>query len=289
MRVTEKIISNGLSRNINKTMRRMDKNYNDIASGKRIHRPSDDPVGLVTSLRLNDSIREANRYKANSENAISWLEASDAALGEMTKVMHRFEELAVSAANGALTDSSRRAIAEEVDELKNHILQIANTQHEHRFLFSGQQSNEKAYDDNFLYQGDNLHLNIEVGDKSKLDISFNGPEVFGDFFKQLDDFMTHINSNDVYQISNSDLQNITDQLDNILDVRASIGAKVNRLEKNVERLDLMDIQFNQLLSENEDTDIAAATMEMKMQESVYQAALAVGARIMQTTLLNYLK
>ena len=119
MRITEKIISNGLTRNIHNTMRRIDKRYDELSSGKKIRYPSDDPVGLITSLRLKNAITEADRYKDNSETAISWLDASDAALNEETSVLHRLEELGVAAGNSPLTDSSRKAIADEVHELKN--------------------------------------------------------------------------------------------------------------------------------------------------------------------------
>ncbi|HOJ78128.1 MAG TPA: flagellar hook-associated protein FlgL [Bacillota bacterium] len=289
MRVTEKMISNGLSRNINKTMSRIDKKYSELSSGKRIQRPSDDPVALVTSLRLYDSIKEADRYKENAQNAISWLEASDAALGELTSVLHRFEEVAVAASNGTLTRESREGLAAEIRELKNHILQIANTQHERRYLFSGQQTIRPAYDQNFKYQGDSRRFNIEVGADTYLEVSVTGDEVFGDFFEKLDQFATHVDAGDIVQVSNVDIKEIQSKLDQVLDIRASLGAKVNRLEKNVDRLELLNIQFNQLLSKNEDVDIAGAAMELKMQESVYQAALATGARILQITLVNYLR
>jgi flagellar hook-associated protein 3 FlgL len=289
MRITEKIISRGLTRNINSAMRRIDKRYNELASGKRIQYPSDDPVGLITSMRLKNAITEADRYKENSETSISWLDASDAALNEETKVLHRLEELGVSAANGPLTDSSLKAIADEVHELKNHLLQIANTQHEHRYLFAGQQTNAAAYDDSFGYLGDTNRLKVEVGPGSVLEVSYNGQEVFENFFAELDAFEHNIRSGDTNKISNTDLTNISNQLDNTLNVRAAIGAKINRLEKNMERFDTLNNQYTKLLSETEDTDYAEATMQLKMQESVYQAALATSARIMQTTLADYLK
>jgi len=79
------------------------------------------------------------------------------------------------------------------------------------------------------------------------------------------------------------------RLDQILIVRAALGAKANRLERNIERLDIMDVNYSGLLSKNEDTDIAEAVMRLKMHEHVYEAALATSARILQTTLVNYLR
>ncbi|HYH04137.1 MAG TPA: flagellar hook-associated protein FlgL [Bacillota bacterium] len=295
MRITEKIVTNGVTRNINSSMRRIDKRYDEISTGKRIRYPSDDPVGLITSLRLNDQIKEAERYVTNSDSAISWLEASDAALTEMTKVLHRLEELAVASGNGHLAESSLNAYAEEVHELKGHVLQIANTQLGSRYLFAGQQTTQSAYTDAFAYQGDENPLSIEVGAGVSLDVSYSGTTIFGDansaagdFFEFMDAFEAHIRAGDIDAIA-GDITGINDQLTRTLNNQASIGAKVNRLERSNERYSQLDVQFKKLLSKNEDVDLAEATMNLKMQESVYQAALAAGARVLQTSMLNYMR
>ncbi|HEY8463330.1 MAG TPA: flagellar hook-associated protein FlgL [Bacillota bacterium] len=288
MRITEKIINNGLTRNINLAMRQIDKRYNEISTGKKIQYPSDDPVGLISSLRLKDTINETKRYADNSDSAISWLEASDASLAEMNKVLNRLEELAVASANGHLTQESLNAYADEVHELKGHLLQIANTQLGSRYLFGGQQTNSPAYDDAYVYQGDDNQMKMEVGPGVSLVIGYTGNQVFGDFFTAMDNFEAHIRNGDIESIGTTDITIISQKVDNILDIRAAIGAKVNRLELSKERYSKLDIQFNKLLSETEDADLAESAMNLKMQETVYQAALASGARILQISMLNYL-
>lgn len=287
MRVTEKIINTGLLRNISSAMRRMDKQYSQLSTGKKIQLPSDDPVGLITSLRMNDTIRQNERYKTNSETAISWLEATDASLNELTKVLNRLSELAVASANGIHTDDTRQAYEDEIRELREHVQQIANTQHEQRYLFGGQETTTPAYE-NFVYQGDTNRLTAEIGGGSTIQFSYYGQEVFRDLFQQLDDFANHVDVGDFDAITDTDINNIRDQLTHILNIRSEIGAKVNRLEKNTSRLELLGVQYESLLSSVEDVDYAEVVMQLKMQETVYQAALGAGARIMQTTLLNYL-
>ena len=87
----------------------------------------------------------------------------------------------------------------------------------------------------------------------------------------------------------ADVGLLEQRLDQILIVRSAVCAKVNRLGRNIERLDIMNVNYSGLLSKNEDTDIAEAVMRLKMHEHVYEAALATGARILQTTLVNYLR
>jgi flagellar hook-associated protein 3 FlgL len=289
LRVTEKIINDGVARNINSSMRRIDKRYDELSTGKKIRYPSDDPVGLITSLRLNDSINQAQRYVDNSNAAIDWLQASDASLEEMDKTLLRLQEITIAAANGDLPQSSFNAYADEVHQLRGHLLQIANTQLGNRFLFAGQQTNRFAYDSSYNYLGDDNPVIMEVGPGIALDVSYSGNRIFGDFFTVLDNMEKHIRAGSYLEIGRGDLEAINKQLDQTLDNRSSIGAKVNRLERSNERYNLMDGQFRKLLSENEDVDIADSVMNLKMQESVYQAALASGARVLQTSMLNYMR
>lgn len=286
--MTENTINKRVMRNINSSLQRLDRNYLELSSGKRIHYPSDDPVGLAISLKLRNSLREMEQYKKNGENAISWLEATDASLNELTKVLHRLKEIAVYGANETLPEESMNALADEVAELKNHIWQIGNTKYENRYLFAGQQTRTPPYDDSFNYQGDDRYLLVEVGTGSQLEYSAPGSIVYGDFFTRLGELEDHLRNMEHENIS-GDLAMLEERLDQILIVRSAVGAKVNRLERNIERLGAMEVNYSGLLSKNEDADIAEVVMRLKMNEHVYEAALATGARILQTTLVNYLR
>jgi flagellar hook-associated protein 3 FlgL len=289
LRVTDKIISNGVARNINSSLRRLDKRYDELSCGKRIRYPSDDPIRLISSLRLNDAINEAQRYVDNSNAAMDWLNASDASLNEMNKSLLRLQTIAIAAANGDLPQSSFNAYADEVHQLRGHILQIANTQLGNRYLFAGQQTDRPAYNGNYDYQGDDNPVIMEVGPGIALEVSYPGSRIFADFFAVLDKFETDIRNGNFLVVGRGDLDAINNYLERTLNNRSSIGAKVNRLERSNERYFQLDGQFHKLLSENEDIDIADSVMNLKMQESVYQAALASGARVMQTNMLNFMR
>jgi flagellar hook-associated protein 3 FlgL len=301
MRVTDSMIHMGLTDNIQKGMARLNKHYNQLTTRKMINRPSDDPVGLILGMRLKKGITENEQYKENVNAALALLNGSDYALDEMTKVLHRLSGLAVQGANGPLNETSLEAIANEVEELRNHLYHIANTKQENTYIFGGEKTNRPPYEldssatPDITWHGSSNPLKAEVGTGIMMEITVTGDRVFGDsadpandFFAQLDEFIGHLRSEDFDAISNTDIQNIQDRLDQVLRIRGEIGAKVNRLEKNIERMELMDNNFRELLSEIEDTDYAEVTMNLMMQESVYQAALATSARIMRSTLVNYI-
>src|SRR5690554_277909 len=144
MRVTEKIISEGMIKNIGSSLRRLDRYYQQLSTGKRLQYPSDDPVGVTVSLKMRAGLRELEQYIANAEFAVSWMEATDASLDELTKVLHRLKEIAVYGANDTLPEGSMNALADEVAELKDHVWQVANARHENRYLFAGQQTDRKS-------------------------------------------------------------------------------------------------------------------------------------------------
>lgn len=299
MRVTDNMIHMGLTGNIQKALERLNTDYTRLSTGKMINRPSDDPVGLIMGMRLKKGITEGAQYKENANAALALLNSSDYTLDEMTKVLHRLSELAVKGAHGTNDEISLEAMAKEVEELRNHLYHIANSKQENTYLFAGEKTNQPAYRlDNtvtppaVIWQGSSQPLKAEVGTGITMEISITGDRIFGDpandFFAQLNQFIEHLRNEDYDAISGTDIPNIQNRLDEVLKIRGEIGAKVNRIEMNIERMDLMNINFKELLSKIEDTDYAEVTMNLKMQESVYQAALATSARIMQNTLVNYI-
>jgi len=295
MRVTDNMLHMGLTGNIQKSLERLNTNYTRLSTGKMINRPSDDPVGLIMGTRLKKGITEGKQYKENANAALALLNSSDYALNEMTSVLHRLAELAVKGANETNDPVSLDAIAKEVEELRNHLYQIANTRQENTYIFAGEKTNQQAYTiDNttspptYNWNGSENPLQAEVGAGITMKVTITGDRIFGDFFVQLSEFIEHLRNGNYDAISNTDIANIQNRLDEVLKIRGEIGAKVNRIEANIERIDLMNVNFTELLSKIEDTDYAEVTMNLKMQESVYQAALATGARIMQTTLVNYI-
>lgn len=295
MRVTDSMIHMGVQDNIQRAMQRLNKHYNQLTTGKMINRPSDDPVGLILGMRLKKGITENEQYKENVNAALALLNGSDYALDEMTKALQRLEELAVQGANGTLDEISLNAIANEVEELRNHLYQIANTKQENTYIFGGEKTTTPPYEldttttpPGVNWQGSLNPLKAEVGPGIVMKVTVPGDRIFGTFFDELAQFIDNLRNGNFRDISANDITNIQNRLDEVLQIRGEIGAKVNRLEKNVDRMELMDINFRELLSKIEDTDYAEVTMNLMMQESVYQAALATSARIMRSTLVNYI-
>src|SRR5260370_6454576 len=109
-------------RNIEANQARLEALTQQITSGSRITKPSDDPIGAAQALSLQESLDQATQYGRNIDQGISWLNTSDSALGSVTDAGHRARELAGQAPNGTLTPSDRTAIQSEITQLQQHAL-----------------------------------------------------------------------------------------------------------------------------------------------------------------------
>ncbi|WP_352418283.1 flagellar hook-associated protein FlgL [Proteiniborus sp.] len=315
MRITNSMLVRNMMTNLNKNMRRMSKLQEQYQSGKLFQLPSDNPVGVSKSLKLYTDKSKIEQYKTNLRDAIAWMNTTEDALAQIGEVMKRTNELTVKASNSTQADEDLQAISEEIKELKNQIVQAANTTHAGRHVFSGYKTDKPLLDENGKYKFELSSTEIStynVGVSENIEVNTVGIKVFG-MDNTVDDTenynATSINSGDTaYVIKVFDdligaLENDPPQLDkvrgsiekvegilkNTLQVRAEIGAKTNRLDMTEKRLESDAINFTRLLSENEDADLSEIIMNFKMAESVYLASMSAGARIIQPSLIDFLR
>lgn len=299
IRITNNMLVNDLRYNLNNNMTNLDKYQRQLSTGRKINLPSDNPAGLVKSLRLRTNLVEGEQYLANINEGINFMETTDAALDNLNSILQRIRELSVNAANGTNDDSARKAIADEIRELTDQITLVANTSYGSKYIFAGTNVTQLPYQEGFgpnNWTGNNNDLQLEIGVGVKLTINLtdgtmknfftgNGtdPGVV-DFCQTLAD---DIEAGNLEQVDAA-LTTADQFIDNLLAARSTIGAKVNRLELQQSRLDSTQISYTSLLAQNEDADIAEVIMNLKMQESVYRASLAAGARIIQPSLVDFL-
>ncbi|MGI6143945.1 MAG: flagellar hook-associated protein FlgL [bacterium] len=294
MRVTNSMLINNFLRNLNNNLARLERTQNRLATGKRISRPSDDPSGLAYSMGLRANLAALERYEKNVDTAQSWLEATDSALDSATNILHRAKELAVYGASETLDEQSREALAEEVGQLLEEMRQVANTNFAGRYIFAGNKTLEEPYPSStdFSYMGTETERQVEIGVNIVIPYSVTGDRVFGDgdtgILKTLQELQGALDGTG--ELAPGDLLDDLDAgLDHILSIRAEVGARVNRLELVNNRLEDTHFSYTRLLSETENADIAETIIELKAQENVYLASLGAGARIIQPSLLDFLR
>ncbi|WP_019394875.1 flagellar hook-associated protein FlgL [Priestia filamentosa] len=292
MRVTQSMISQHTLRNMSSSYEKLMNLQEQATSGKKLNRPSDDPISAVKSLNYRTNLNENNQYKENFTEAYKWLDNSDDSLEEANKVMQRIRELTVSASNGTKLEDEREAIRLEVSGLKEHLVSIANKNIEGKFLFNGINTGQAPVDNKsgtIVVGASEKPISIELSKGFSIDVSTDGTDVFSQaFFDNLTKLEQSLAEGSSGEEIGDQLSAMDENINAIISARTLIGARTNRLEIMEARLNEQGELIEKKLSDVEDIDFEKAIMDLQMQETVQRAALAVGAKIMQPSLVDFL-
>jgi flagellar hook-associated protein 3 FlgL len=294
LRVTQNILNQNLLFNLQRTNKTMDQLQEQVSSGRKINKPSDNPVTAVRGMFYRSSLNEIDQYKRNADDGLSWMTSTDEALDEVTSVLQRVRELTIQGKNGTNSETDRNAIAEEISQLKEHLGEISNSQIAGKYIFAGTDVKTPPYSSatNEFTNANNEKLELVVGQNNTVQINVKGIDVFnndgaGGIFKVLSDIETDFRSPNTG--STDHLAQLDGQMDNLLRHRSELGARMNRMELSISRIDGLEVSTTRLLSGEEDVDMAEVITNLKAQENVQRAALSVGARIIQPSLVDFLR
>lgn len=145
MRITNSMMANTMLRNLNNSLNRMDKVQQQMATGAKVLKPSDDPVAMAKILTLSSDISASEQYKKNVDDALSWLETTEIAVTQLQDVIQRVRELTVRGATGSLADADKAAIQKEISQLKEQVVAIGNSSYTGAYIFSGYKTTEQPF------------------------------------------------------------------------------------------------------------------------------------------------
>ncbi|MCX7746384.1 MAG: flagellar hook-associated protein FlgL [Clostridia bacterium] len=151
MRITNNMLINNMMKFVNSNLNRMEKYQTQLATGKKISVPSDDPIVAAKALKLRTDVSEVDQFKRNTNDAYSWMDVTENNLGKVVDVLQRGRELAVQASNGTMTPSDRDKIMQEIKQLKGELIHVANSTYAGRFVFSGFATDSKLLNDDGTY------------------------------------------------------------------------------------------------------------------------------------------
>lgn len=265
-----------------------------VTSGRRLRRPADDPTGMSQALELRAALRVAQQECRNADDGVMWVNLADARLQNAVEKLQRARELAVRGATFSNADE-RSGIAAEIAAIRDGLVEIANTHHQGRGLFAGFSSQDAvvATGSGWAYQSDGGAVNRRIGDTELVQVNVTADDVFGfasgrDVFSVLDDFEAALNAGDTAGINNA-IGEIDGAMDTILTSLAHLGAAGNRIESAqntiLERTETLQRQLSAL----EDTDLTEAIMELQLNQTQYEAALAAFAQTSQASLVDFLR
>ena len=311
MRISTSYLLNNLSRDIAQQLARMQKLSEDISTGKRVRKPSDDPIAASRGLAIRALRAGVAQHKTNIDDARDWLGATERALMKAQEVFENAADAALRAGNSTLSDDERRALAQDVDGLISELVDLANTQYDGRYIFAGLKTLTRPFvltEDvetssyTVAYGGADGSKQIEVEPGTTMQVNTNGGEAFmqgiaeaggRNVFQILIDLRDHLLAGDASATFQddiaSDIAATQAAQDRIMNLVTGIGAKVRRLDRVSMKLSQDEVELEALLSKTEDADVFKAITDLQLQETVYRAALGAAAGIMQTSLVDYLR
>ncbi|MBP2655603.1 MAG: flagellar hook-associated protein 3 [Firmicutes bacterium] len=324
MRISNNMVVYNFLNSMDKSQNRMNSIQEQLSDGKLVHRPSDDPIRAYRGLRFNVDLAVNEQYQQNMKDAMAWMNQSDAALSDLSDLTQRAKEIVVQAVS-ANPSLGQEALGKQMDGLIDQAVHDGNTQIGDRYIFAGQQ--DKVIDGPFkrmtitvagvpkeyvVYRGDlnKVSMSIQAGanDPRKDSVNVTGDEVFGPmtmvtdsvtgqsyatagFFSDLlaikNDLAT--GKADLVKLSNVGLANVDLAHDRLLLAQTQIGARMASYQMAQNMMQFANTTIAENASANDDVNIAKATIDFKNNENVYNASLAVGARIMPPSLVDFLK
>ncbi|HIC88500.1 MAG TPA: flagellar hook-associated protein 3 [Anaerolineae bacterium] len=294
-RITERMLVNSFLDSLRSRLTHLQDAQDRVSTGKRLRQPRDDPAGMERALSLHSHLAQTTERLQTLGLSREWLGASETALGQLADVLSRARALAQSATNVSLSATERTSLADQAQTLLEDTLSIANSKYGDRFLFAGFQTTTQPFtlDEGpptaVVYHGDGglIRHEIETGTQIAVNVPGNHP-LFTLGFDALINLRDMLLADDVAGIR-STLDDLDEAMEQAVAARSSLGARVQRLTSAESRLRQLQTDLQSALSRIEDADMAEAISNLMQQEQAYQATLASGARIIQPTLLDYLR
>jgi flagellar hook-associated protein 3 FlgL len=283
--------------------------YQQASTGIRLLRPSDDPRGIVNALGSKSQIARLEAHQANIKEATSLLNHSVSFLQEANNLMTKARETAIDGANSVHDADALEVLAQEVDELLNRMVAVANAQVEGRSLFAGTATDRTAFAVTaqnaqgkpaaVAYQGAEQRARTLIGKDQTIETLYAGEDVFGeggaDAFNSLMGLREDLR-NTAGLTPNQQAQALSQRLGDLEKTQQSLLKTVGQMSGSLEHLEALGNRLEDVvvlsrerLGEIESADIAEVVINLSTQETLLQTTLAASSRLLELNLMDYLR
>lgn len=322
MRISTAYFYDHATSQVVQAQKRITESQSQLATGKKLINPSDEPDRALLIDRFRTSIARQEALKANLDTSDRRLSSQETAINSSIEVMLRFKELTVQASNDSLAPADREAISIEMTNLRSQLLEMANSRDDlGHYLFSGASASTEPFVDGTrrvydtennawtevtgtIYQGDQTSSRLTSEQKAHLSFTYSGSEVFGrvvrnddttnnepqsvGFFDVIDDLITSVKNSQPDDIRRGLAE--TDQLFNTLDLSlVQLGADRNNIEQENSIIEGTVLNLKNTLSGIEDLDYSEAVSRMNREMLAMEAAMSSFSKSSQLSLFNFLR
>ncbi len=292
-RVTQNMMSERSLAGMQMGLTRLAKVQEQVSTGRILNRPSDSPIDAASAMNLRKGLDDQQQFVRNTADGLAWLNTADSTLSSMSLQIRKARELGLQGANsGALSADARNAVATEIEGIREGLIKDANTTYLNRPIFGGITAGAKAYDAGGAFVGEAGAVTRTVANGVRIDVNVDGPTIVGpngaNLFDDLTALAAAIRAGDSAATATG-LDALKTGLSRVTNALSDVGSRTVRVEMAEQAALDAELSLRTSLSEVENTDLPKALMELKLQETAYQAALASTARVMQPSLIDFLR
>lgn len=288
-RVTQQTMQYGAQRSLQTNLARLAELQDKASSQRAINRPSDDPAAAAESLRVRGELRANEQYARNISNGEGWLSQLDSVMTTTKRALDRANELTLQGSNSSLNPAARDALAHNIDSLRSELVTQANATYSGRFLFAGNADTAQALKAELTFAGGGT-VERRLGADETVRVDADGASVFGSggtsVFTLLDGIAADLRDGKDVSVHLAALQ---ERIKAVTTEHSEIGARHARLLTAKDSVADASLALEGRRAAVEEVDLASVILDLKMQETAYQSALAVSARVLQPSLLDFLR
>lgn len=292
-RVTQNMMTQHSLAGMQTSLARLAKIQEQLSTGRVLNRPSDSPTGTTSAMRIRASISDVKQYVRNAGDGNGWLSTIDSALTAANDQVLRARDLALQGANDAGSGpTAREALAVEVDQIRAGLINTANSNYIGRPVFGGVTAGTAAYDATGTYVGTPGAVNRTVAEGTTVRVDVDGTAAFGpagnSVFDHLSALSTALRAGNQAGVSAA-LGDLQADRDRITTTQAEVGSRQNRLENALQAASDGQLRLESSLSSVENADLPKTIMDLQMQQVAYQASLGATSKVIQPSLLDFLR
>ena len=302
----------------------MSKINQQISTGKVINTVSDDPLKAIKIMNINNEIKYTEKYNSNIDETVGWMNTTDGALESTGNLLNEIKETILKVGNGTYSQNEMKSLNADINEKIKQLADTLNSTYGGKYLFAGTNVDdaplkvvenpdgsvklEFSKDKNGqtipntddlkadISSGINIDYNISVGEILNIKDGNGNTVNLLDEINNLSTLMNDIANGDEQTAAKAketllnDTKGKIDTLfDHVVNERTSLGVRVSTAEKIKELNDEDILNIQDVLSKTQDTDVVEKFIELKSAEMIYQASIQVGAKLIQPTILDYIR
>lgn len=300
MRVTSNMQAAILTGNLFRNTEQLLKLQDTVSTGKQLRKASEDPMAMTNLLEYRSTLASIGQFERNIDQGKNRVELTETTLETVGELIHMARGIAMDQAAGDL--DTRSVTPEEVKNIYDQLMQLANTKIGGNYLFAGMNADSAPFSRDgaytATYSGDTGDIAIIIGENISLKVNAHGGDLFTgeslpggvNVFDTLRDLIGALEQEPYDPEAVSVLAQELDQADlQVQNVRAGGAAAYDRLKIAENHWGAYRNKVEQMISGIEDADMTKAIVELQTMETFYEAALAAGSKIIQTSLMDFLR